>query len=214
MRVDIQAYYDRDPACDRFLMPVLYFKGFHAIQTHRLAHWLWNARPQGFRALPAEPLVVGVPDRHQPGRADRQGHLHRPRHRPRGRRDRRHRGRRLDPARRDARRHRQGRRRPSPEDPLRRADRRRAPRSSAISRSAIAPRSRPVRWCCRRCRTTRRWPACRRASSAKPAATSRRARWTSSCRRRRWTTSSASTSERRSLFSPCAEAERLRFGAG
>ncbi len=42
MRVDIQAYYDRDPACDRFMMPVLYFKGFHAIQTHRLAHWLWN----------------------------------------------------------------------------------------------------------------------------------------------------------------------------
>ena len=42
VRVDIQAYYDRDPACDRFLMPILYFKGFHAIQTHRLAHWLWN----------------------------------------------------------------------------------------------------------------------------------------------------------------------------
>ncbi|HEV2898564.1 MAG TPA: serine O-acetyltransferase [Pseudaminobacter sp.] len=42
VRVDIQAYYDRDPACDRFFMPILYFKGFHAIQTHRLAHWLWN----------------------------------------------------------------------------------------------------------------------------------------------------------------------------
>ncbi len=42
VRVDIQACYDRDPACDRFIMPVLYFKGFHAIQTHRLAHWLWN----------------------------------------------------------------------------------------------------------------------------------------------------------------------------
>jgi serine O-acetyltransferase len=42
VRVDIQAYYDRDPACDRFMMPVLYFKGFHAVQTHRLAHWLWN----------------------------------------------------------------------------------------------------------------------------------------------------------------------------
>jgi serine O-acetyltransferase len=42
VRVDIQAYYDRDPACDRFLMPILYFKGFHAIQTHRLAHWLWH----------------------------------------------------------------------------------------------------------------------------------------------------------------------------
>ncbi|WP_174801790.1 serine O-acetyltransferase [Martelella limonii] len=42
LRVDIQAVYDRDPACTRFMEPVLYFKGFHAIQTHRLAHWLWN----------------------------------------------------------------------------------------------------------------------------------------------------------------------------
>jgi serine O-acetyltransferase len=48
VRVDIQAYYDRDPACDRFLMPVLYFKGFHAIQTHRLAHWLWTQGRRDF----------------------------------------------------------------------------------------------------------------------------------------------------------------------
>ncbi len=48
VRVDIQAYYDRDPACDRFLMPVLYFKGFHAIQTHRLAHWLWHRNRRDF----------------------------------------------------------------------------------------------------------------------------------------------------------------------
>jgi serine O-acetyltransferase len=41
LRVDIQAVYDRDPACLRFIEPVLYFKGFHAIQTHRLAHWLF-----------------------------------------------------------------------------------------------------------------------------------------------------------------------------
>jgi serine O-acetyltransferase len=40
LRVDIQAVYDRDPACNRFLEAILYFKGFHAIQTHRLAHWL------------------------------------------------------------------------------------------------------------------------------------------------------------------------------
>ncbi|BBE70511.1 serine O-acetyltransferase [Oharaeibacter diazotrophicus] len=39
-RSDIAAVFDRDPACDRMLEPVLYFKGFHAIQTHRLAHWL------------------------------------------------------------------------------------------------------------------------------------------------------------------------------
>ncbi len=48
VRVDMQAYYDRDPACDRFMMPVLYFKGFHAIQTHRLAHWLWNRGRKDF----------------------------------------------------------------------------------------------------------------------------------------------------------------------
>jgi serine O-acetyltransferase len=39
-RADIVATIDRDPAAERYLEPVLYFKGFHAIQTHRLAHWL------------------------------------------------------------------------------------------------------------------------------------------------------------------------------
>jgi serine O-acetyltransferase len=39
-RADIVATLDRDPATLRFLEPVLYYKGFHAIQTHRLAHWL------------------------------------------------------------------------------------------------------------------------------------------------------------------------------
>ena len=42
LRVDIQAIYDRDPACLRFMEAVLYFKGYHALQTHRLAHWLLN----------------------------------------------------------------------------------------------------------------------------------------------------------------------------
>jgi serine O-acetyltransferase len=41
-RADILAVADRDPACTRLMEPVLYFKGFHAIQTHRLAHWLWG----------------------------------------------------------------------------------------------------------------------------------------------------------------------------
>jgi serine O-acetyltransferase len=40
-RADIVATLDRDPATHRLLEPVLYYKGFHAIQTHRLAHWLW-----------------------------------------------------------------------------------------------------------------------------------------------------------------------------
>jgi serine O-acetyltransferase len=41
-RADINAVLDRDPAVSRAVEPLLYFKGFHAIQTHRLAHWLWN----------------------------------------------------------------------------------------------------------------------------------------------------------------------------
>lgn len=48
IRADIQAVYDRDPACTRFMEPVLYFKGFHALQTHRLAHWLWNKGRKDF----------------------------------------------------------------------------------------------------------------------------------------------------------------------
>jgi serine O-acetyltransferase len=47
-RADIVAVFDRDPATDRFIEPVLYYKGFHAIQTHRLAHWLWNQRRKDF----------------------------------------------------------------------------------------------------------------------------------------------------------------------
>src|ERR1041385_2839116 len=47
-RADIVAVFDRDPATDRFLEPVLYFKGFHAIQTHRLAHWLWGKGRRDF----------------------------------------------------------------------------------------------------------------------------------------------------------------------
>jgi serine O-acetyltransferase len=47
-RADIVATYDRDPATSRFLEPVLYFKGFHAIQTHRLAHWLWHQHRKDF----------------------------------------------------------------------------------------------------------------------------------------------------------------------
>ncbi|UYV38837.1 serine O-acetyltransferase [Rhodobacteraceae bacterium D3-12] len=40
-RADIAAVYDRDPACHRFLQPLLFFKGFQAVQAYRVAHWLW-----------------------------------------------------------------------------------------------------------------------------------------------------------------------------
>ncbi|MGI9475896.1 MAG: serine O-acetyltransferase [Hyphomicrobiaceae bacterium] len=41
-RADLSAVYDRDPACSRYIEPLLYFKGFHALVTHRFAHALWN----------------------------------------------------------------------------------------------------------------------------------------------------------------------------
>jgi serine O-acetyltransferase len=47
-RADIVAVFDRDPATHRFLEPVLYYKGFHAVQTHRLAHWLWHKDRKDF----------------------------------------------------------------------------------------------------------------------------------------------------------------------
>jgi serine O-acetyltransferase len=47
-QADIVATYDRDPATTRFIEPVLYFKGFHAIQTYRLAHWLWGKHRKDF----------------------------------------------------------------------------------------------------------------------------------------------------------------------
>ena len=48
IRSDIAAFYDRDPACTRMIEPVLYFKGFHAITAHRLAHWLWGQGRKDF----------------------------------------------------------------------------------------------------------------------------------------------------------------------
>ena len=41
-RCDIVATYDRDSACTNFTTPFLYFKGFHALEAYRVAHWLWK----------------------------------------------------------------------------------------------------------------------------------------------------------------------------
>ncbi|AVT77529.1 serine O-acetyltransferase [Rhodopseudomonas palustris] len=47
-RADMVAVFDRDPATSRFIDPLLYYKGFHAIQTHRLAHWLFGKGRKDF----------------------------------------------------------------------------------------------------------------------------------------------------------------------
>ncbi|MBE7450114.1 MAG: serine O-acetyltransferase [Kofleriaceae bacterium] len=45
---DLAAVFERDPASGRVIQALLYFKGFAAIQTHRLAHWLWNQGRRDF----------------------------------------------------------------------------------------------------------------------------------------------------------------------
>jgi serine O-acetyltransferase len=42
-RSDLLAVYDRDPACHRFLQPILFFKGYQAVQAYRIGNWLWRA---------------------------------------------------------------------------------------------------------------------------------------------------------------------------
>jgi len=39
---DLNAVLDRDPACDSYLLPLLFFKGFHGLQVHRVSNYLWN----------------------------------------------------------------------------------------------------------------------------------------------------------------------------
>lgn len=44
VRADLVAVFDRDPACLSYIQPLLFFKGFNAVQSHRLAHWLWQEK--------------------------------------------------------------------------------------------------------------------------------------------------------------------------
>ncbi|XP_058777703.1 serine acetyltransferase 2-like [Vicia villosa] len=42
IRLDAQAFKERDPACLSYCTAILYMKGFHALQVHRVAHVLWH----------------------------------------------------------------------------------------------------------------------------------------------------------------------------
>jgi serine O-acetyltransferase len=39
---DLKAVFERDPACKGYVQPFLFFKGFQALQTQRIANWLWG----------------------------------------------------------------------------------------------------------------------------------------------------------------------------
>lgn len=47
-RADIVAVFERDPACHSLLQPLVFFKGYQAVQAYRVGHWLWE---QGRRDL-------------------------------------------------------------------------------------------------------------------------------------------------------------------
>jgi serine O-acetyltransferase len=55
-RADMMAWTKRDPACARLIEPLLYFKGFHALETYRIAHSLWKQGRKDF-ALYLQSLV-------------------------------------------------------------------------------------------------------------------------------------------------------------
>ena len=47
-RADLMAVFDRDPACQTYIQPILFFKGYQAVQAYRIGHWLWQ---QGRREM-------------------------------------------------------------------------------------------------------------------------------------------------------------------
>jgi serine O-acetyltransferase len=64
MRADIRATLERDPATEHALVPFLWYKGFHAISLHRLAHSLWKSGRRELamhlQSLMSEHLAVDI----------------------------------------------------------------------------------------------------------------------------------------------------------
>lgn len=61
---DLRAIVERDAACDSPLQPLLFFKGFMAIATYRVAHHLWTAGRRDlalyFQSLSSEVFAVDI----------------------------------------------------------------------------------------------------------------------------------------------------------
>ena len=64
VRADMAAVFDRDPACNSYVQVLLYFKGFHALQTYRIANWLWLKGRESmalfFQSLCSEKFTVDI----------------------------------------------------------------------------------------------------------------------------------------------------------
>ena len=72
IRSDLVATVDRDPACNRAIDPLLFFKGFQAIQTYRFSHALWRSGRKDFaRYLQSRASQVFQVDIHPAARIGR-----------------------------------------------------------------------------------------------------------------------------------------------
>ena len=62
--IDLYAVLDRDPACNRLIEPLLYFKGFHTIQIYRISNYLYNTGEKDisffFQMLSSEKFSVDI----------------------------------------------------------------------------------------------------------------------------------------------------------
>jgi serine O-acetyltransferase len=47
VRADLSAVFERDPACHSYVEAFLFYKGFHALECYRIAHWLWMVEREG-----------------------------------------------------------------------------------------------------------------------------------------------------------------------
>lgn len=61
---DLQAIYDRDPACQSVLEPLLFYKGFLAITAYRVSHRLWHDGRKSlalyFQSIVSEVFAVDI----------------------------------------------------------------------------------------------------------------------------------------------------------
>lgn len=46
-KFDLLAFLQRDPACNRYSLPFLYYKGYQGLQMYRITRWLWENQHRG-----------------------------------------------------------------------------------------------------------------------------------------------------------------------
>ncbi|MDF4405618.1 ATP-binding cassette domain-containing protein, partial [Vibrio parahaemolyticus] len=61
--MDLAAVRLRDPAVDKYSTPLLYLKGFHALQAYRIGNWLWKEGRQALAVYLQNQISVSFGDK-------------------------------------------------------------------------------------------------------------------------------------------------------